>query len=57
MSVVQELTADADRATPIRRNEGDANQKLAQQESLLLKAKVAHARQLLDREDNSDLLR
>lgn len=55
---MQELTADSNRAKPVRRSEGEANEKLAQQENLLLKAKVAHAKQLLERADEDpDLLR
>ena len=56
---MQELTADSDKEARIRRSDGDANEKLAQQENLLLKAKVAHARQLLQRgaDDGTDLLR
>lgn len=43
----------------IRRNDGEANDKLEQQENLLLRAKVAHAKQLLQQNaDHSlDLLR
>lgn len=55
---MQELTADADSAMPVRRHEGDASQKLMQQENLLLRAKVAHAKQMLQRsDDNQDLLK
>ena len=54
---MQELTADADRTVPVRRSNGEANDKLAQQENLLLRAKVAHAKQLLERaDDDNDLL-
>ncbi len=43
----------------MRRSDGDASQKLMQQENLLLRAKVAHAKQMLQRNgDNSlDILR
>ena len=55
---MQELTADADSAMPVRRHEGDASQKLMQQENLLLRAKVAHAKQMLQRsDDDQDLLK
>ena len=56
---LQELTADADKAVHVRRSDGDASQKLMQQENLLLRAKVAHAKQMLQRNsDNSlDILR
>ena len=57
--VFQELTAEAGKEVRIRRNDGGANEKLEQQENLLLKAKIAHARQLLQHNaDHSlDLLR
>ena len=57
--VMQELTAEAGKEVRIRRNDGEANEKLEQQENLLLKAKIAHARQLLQHNaDHSlDLLR
>lgn len=57
--VFQELTADADKEVRIRRNDGGAIAKLEQQENLLLKAKIAHARQLLQHnaDHSSDLLR
>ena len=56
---IQELTADADSAVHVRRSDGDASQKLMQQENLLLRAKVAHAKQMLQRnsDNNQDLLR
>ena len=56
---MQELTAEAGKEVRIRRNDGEANEKLEQQENLLLKAKIAHARQLLQHNaDHSlDLLR
>ncbi|KAL3152989.1 hypothetical protein ABBQ38_012017 [Trebouxia sp. C0009 RCD-2024] len=57
--LLQELTAEADKEVRIRRKDGEANEKLEQQENLLLKAKIAHARQLLQHNaDHSlDLLR
>lgn len=56
--LLQELTADADKAVHVRRSDGDASQKLMQQENLLLRAKVAHAKQMLQRngDNNLDLL-
>ncbi len=56
---MQELTADADKAVHVRRSDGDASQKLMQQENLLLRTKVAHAKQMLQHsdDDNQDLLR
>ena len=52
----QELTTDADKG--VRRSDGDASQKLMQQENLLLRAKVAHAKQMLQPHDiDQNLLR
>ena len=55
----QELTAEAGKEGRISRNDGEANEKLEQQENLLLRAKVAHARQLLQHnaDQSSELLR
>lgn len=55
----QELTAEAGKEVRIRRSDGEANEKLEQQENLLLRAKIAHARQLLQQNNDQslDLLR
>ena len=54
----QELTAEADKEVRIRRSDGVANEKLEQQENLLLRAKIAHAKQLLHSGNHSlDMLR
>ncbi|DBA70669.1 TPA: hypothetical protein ACH3X2_012048 [Trebouxia sp. C0005] len=53
--LLQELTADADKAVHARRSDGDASQKLMQQENLLLRAKVAHAKQMLQRNGDTNL--
>ena len=53
--VFQELTAEAGKEGRIRRNDGEANEQLEQQENLLLRAKVAHARQLLQHNADQSL--